>query len=173
MAKANAQTVQREMLLGLIDEGYDKIGWMEVSFLSAIRRVSAKEAAWQSRPGRKSIAEIVLHSAYWKYAVVRRITSGKRGSFALAGSNWFAVPGKLSVAQWKQYVTILADAHQVLRNAVATAPWSKLTSKNKTSGVPISHITGMAMHDAYHTGQIKTIRALYKQATVGRKSKRK
>ena len=173
MAKANAQTVQREMLLGLIDEGYDKIGWMEVSFLSAIRRVSAKEAAWQSRPGRKSIAEIVLHSAYWKYAVVRRITSGKRGSFALAGSNWFEVPRKLSDTQWKQYVTILADAHQSLRKEIASAPWSKLNSKDKSIGVSLAHVTGIAMHDAYHTGQIKTIRALYKQATVGRKPKRK
>ncbi|MCH8822582.1 MAG: DinB family protein [Planctomycetes bacterium] len=171
MAKLTIQTAQREMLLGLIDEGYDKIGWMEVSLLSAIRRVSAKEAAWRPRPGRHSIAEIVLHDAYYKYVTARRITGGKRGSFPFAGSDWFAVPRKLSDTQWKQYVTILTDAHQTLRKAIATAPWSKLNSNDKNIGVSLAHITGIAMHDAYHTGQIKTIRALYKQATKGRKSK--
>ena len=169
MAKPTTQTVQHELLLRLLDEGYDKTGWMGVSLRSAIRQVSAQEAAWRPRPGRRSIAEIVLHSAYWKYITARRITGGKRGSFPLAGSNWFAAPRKLSDTQWKRHVTILADAHQALRKAIAAAPWSKLTSKNKRSGVPMSVITGLAMHDAYHTVQIKTIRALYKQATVGRK----
>ncbi len=169
MAKPTTQTVQRELLLRLLDEGYDKTGWMGVSLRSAIGRVSAKEAAWRPRPGRRNIAEIVLHTAYWKYITARRITGGKRGSFPLTGTDWFGAPRKLSAAQWKQYLTILADAHQALRKEVATAPWSKLTSKGKSSGVPISQITGIAMHDAYHTGQIKTIRALYKQATAGRK----
>ena len=173
MTKPTTQTVQRELLLRLLDEGYDKTGWMDVCLRGTLRRVTATEAAWRPRPGRHSIAEIVLHTAYYKYATARRITGGKRGSFPFAGSGWFAAPRKLSIAQWKQYVTILADAHQALREAVATAPWSKLTSKNKSSGVPISHITGLAMHDAYHTGQIKTIRALYKQATAGRKRKGK
>ncbi len=171
MAKPTTQTVQRELLLRLLDEGYDKTGWMDVCLRSTLRQVTATEAAWRPRPGRRNIAEIVLHIAYYKYTTARRITGGKRGSFPLAGSGWFAVPKNLSVAQWKQYVTILADAHQALREAVETAPWSKLTSKNKTSGVPMSDITGLAMHDAYHTGQIKTIRALYKQATAGRKRK--
>ncbi len=166
MTKPTTQTVQRELLLRLLDEGYDKTGWMDVCLRSAIRQVSAKEAAWPPRPGRHSIAEIVLHIAYYKYTTARRITGGKRGSFPLAGSDWFAAPRKLSDTQWKQYLTILADAHQAFRKAVATAPWSKLNSKDKHSGVPISHITGLAMHDAYHTGQIKTIRALYKQATA-------
>ncbi len=173
MAKATTQTVQRELLLRLLDEGYDKTGWMDLCLRSAIRQVSATEAAWPPRPGRHSIAEIVLHIAYSQYTTARRITGGKRGSFPLTGSNWFAVPRKLSDTQWKQYLTILADAHQALRQAIAAAPWSKLTSKNKRSGVPISHITGLAMHDAYHTGQIKTIRALYKQSTAGRKRKLK
>ncbi len=171
MTKPTTQTVQRELLLRLLDEGYDKTGWMDVCLRGTLRQVSAKEAAWPPRPGRHSIAEIVLHVAYYKYTTARRITGGKRGSFPLAGSDWFAVPRKLSIAQWKQYLTILADAHRAFRKAVATAPWSKLTSKNKSSGVPISHITGLAMHDAYHTGQIKTIRALYKRATAGRMRK--
>ncbi len=173
MTKPTSQTVQRELLLRLLDEGYDKTGWMDVCLRSTLRQVSAKEAAWRPRPGRHSIAEIVLHVAYYKYTTARRITGGKRGSFPLAGTNWFPAPKKLSDTRWKQYLTILADAHQAFRKAVATAPWSKLNSKNKDSGVPMSDITGIAMHDAYHTGQIKTIRALYKQATAGRTRKAK
>ncbi len=66
MTKPTTQTVQRELLLRLLDEGYDKTGWMDVCLRSTLRQVSAKEAAWPPRPGRHSIAEIVLHIAYYK-----------------------------------------------------------------------------------------------------------
>lgn len=172
MSKSTNQSVQRDLLLRMVDEAYDKTGWIEVSLRGALRRVTAKEAAWPPGPGRRTIAEIVLHSAYWKYAITRRITGGKRGSFALKGSNWFAVPKKLSDSQWKQYVKLLDDTHEAFHNAVARAAWSRLNATSKDAGAPISHIYAIALHDAYHMGQIRTIRALYKQATSGRKKRK-
>lgn len=162
---------RRALLLRAIDEAFDKSGWLGTNLRAAIRRAPAREAAWPPKPGRRTIAEIVLHCAYWKYAVARRITGGKRGAFPLKGGNWFAVPKRLSERQWKQYVALLDEAHRAFRETVANAPWSRLTAAYGSSGVLAAHVHGIAMHDAYHTGQIKTIRALYKQVTAGTKRK--
>ncbi len=171
MASNTGRSDQRALLLCTIDEAFDKAGWVGVTLRGAIRRIAAREASWRPRPGRHSIAEIVLHSAYWKYIVNRRITGGKRGSFPLKGSDWFTVPARLTDGQWKKYLAILDGAHRSLRETVATAPWPRLTSLRGSSRLPTAHTYGIAMHDVYHTGQIKTIRALYRQATARRKRK--
>ena len=52
-------------------------------------RPHRRESAWRPHPARHSIQEIVVHAAYWKYAVRRRLKGEKRGSFPLKGSDWF------------------------------------------------------------------------------------
>ena len=81
-----------EFLLSLLDRAFHKHSWHGPNLKGSIRRVTAGEAAWRPGPGRKSIWEITLHAAYWKYAVRRRLLGEKRGSFALKGSNWFPMP---------------------------------------------------------------------------------
>ena len=72
-------------LLDLLDEAFDRKAWHGPNLWGAVRRLSEKEAAARPGPGRPSIHELVLHCAYWKYAVRRRLTGEKRGSFALEG----------------------------------------------------------------------------------------
>ena len=160
MAKTKAVSDQRALLLRLIDECYDKTAWHGPNLKSSIRRVTVDEAVWRPRPGRRNIAEIVMHCAYWKYAVRRRITGGKRGSFPLKGSNWFAMPAKLTTKQWREYLALLDEQHAALREAVAQAPWEQLLKARR----PAAHIHGIALHDVYHAGQVRTLKVLYKQA---------
>ena len=160
MAKTKAVSDQRALLLRLIDECYDKTAWHGPNLKSSIRRVTVDEAVWRPRPGRRNIAEIVMHCAYWKYAVRRRITGGKRGSFPLKGSNWFAMPAKLTTKQWREYLALLDEQHAALRDAVAQAPWEQLLKARR----PAAHIHGIALHDVYHAGQVRTLKVLYKQA---------
>src|SRR4029077_1247078 len=92
-----------QLILALLDEGYEKPAWHGPNLKQSIRGVSAKQAAWRPSPGRHNIWEETLHAAYWKYAVRRRIEGGKRGSFALKGSNFFARPGagKFTETDWQ------------------------------------------------------------------------
>ncbi len=121
------------------------------------------EAVWRPGPRRHNIAEIVVHCAYWKYAIRRRIRGDKRGSFALSGSNWFALPAKLNDAEWKRYVRLLEDEHAALREAIETGHWSSLCLTKTGVGTQVAeHVYGAAMHDVYHAGQIQTLKALYK-----------
>ena len=91
-----------KLVLALLDEAYEKKTWHGPNLKQSIKGITAKQAAWRPRPGRHNIWEVTLHAAYWKYAVRRRIEGGKRGSFALKGSNFFTRPekGNLNEAAW-------------------------------------------------------------------------
>src|SRR6185503_12219164 len=81
-----------EQLLAIVDQAYDRPSWHGTNLKGSIRRVTATIAAWRPGPNRHNIWEIVVHAAYWKYAVRRRLTGEARGSFPLKGSNWFRRP---------------------------------------------------------------------------------
>ena len=166
MTKAMKPSTERAFLVRLFDEAYDKKAWHGPNLKGAIRRVTAEQAVWRPRPGRHNIAEIVVHCAYWKYAARRRIRGDKRGSFPLKGSNWFALPARFTKEEWREYVALLETEHRTLREAITTAPWSRLaaTSAGRTKE-PAEHVYGVILHDIYHAGQIQTIKGLHKQAT--------
>jgi uncharacterized damage-inducible protein DinB len=163
MAKRDMVEVQRGLLLRFLDEAYNKKAWHGSQLRGTLRRVKAKQAVWRPGRGRHSIAEIAIHCAYWKYTVRRRIRGEKRGSFPLKGSDWFPVSEAVTEAGWKELVSLLDEQHQSLREAMETAPWSKLTEgPGGGPNKPAAHIHGAAMHDLYHAGQIQTLKALQK-----------
>ena len=154
---------ERTLLLRLVDQCYNHQAWHGPNLKGAIRRVSTKQAVWRPQPGRHSIAEIVVHCAYWKYAVRRRIRGDKRGSFPLKGSNWFAVSESLSDDQWREYVALLDAEHVALREAIETSAWSRISAGPGGGGMqPADNVHGAALHDIYHAGQIQTLKALQK-----------
>jgi len=147
------------LLLDLLDEAFDKKSWHGPNLRGSIRGLSAEQAAWRPAPKRHNIWELTLHAAYWKYVVRRRITGEKRGSFVLAGSNFFERPLKLSEAAWKRDARILAAEHAALRDTVARLALQRSeTQKNWASALHL--IRGAAAHDLYHAGQIRLLRRL-------------
>ncbi|MFQ5414292.1 MAG: DinB family protein [Phycisphaerae bacterium] len=167
MPKASKNAPERALLLAIIDEAYNKRAWHGPSLRGCIRRVTPAIAAWRPRPGRRNIAEILVHCAYWKYAVRRRIRGDKRGSFPLKGSNWFELPRRLTKREWQAYVRLLDEQHHQLRDTLASAAWSRLRNDGNGIAPTAAHVHGIAMHDLYHAGQIQTIKALHKQASAG------
>ncbi len=165
MRSSERTSEQRALILRLIDEAYDRTAWHGPNLRGVIRRLSVEQAVWRPGPGRRNTAEIVVHCAYWKYAVRRRIRGDKRGSFPLKGSNWFALPAELTKEQWRDYAALLDDEHQALREAVAAAPWSRLSATVGNRRESAAYVYGIAMHDTYHAGQIRVLKALFKQAT--------
>ncbi len=160
---ATRTSIEIQILLDALDDAYHKPGWHGPSLRSTIRRVSAKEAATRIAKASHSIAELVLHCAYWKYAGLRRLTGAKRGGFPLKGSNWFSVPEELKEADWKQHVKLLDDMHAQLRDTIASL--SKKRLAEVPSGAKVTNlklIYGLAAHDAYHAGQIRLLRGLLK-----------
>ncbi len=150
------------LLLHALEEGYHRKAWHGPNLRGAIRGLSAAEA--ERRPGknRHNIREIVVHCAYWKYVVRRRITGEKRGSFPLKGSNWFTRPGASGDDPgWKDDILLLERTHSELMNAVRNITTADLGKIPKGSRFD-NRITimGIAMHDVYHAGQIQLLKRL-------------
>jgi hypothetical protein len=151
------------ILLALIDQAFDHKSWHGTNLKGSIKRLGVNDAAWRPAADRHNIWETVVHAAYWKYIVRRRLLSEARGSFPLKGSNWFARPSSETAteAEWKADVALLNDTHRTLREAIAglssqslhyTPPDSKFSN--------LALITGIASHDLYHAGQIQLLKRL-------------
>jgi len=144
------------IILTLLDEAFSKKTWHGPNLRQSLKGVTARKAAWRPGPGRHNIWEEVLHAAYWKYAVRRRLEGGQRGSFVLKGSNFFARPekGRASEAAWRADREILENEHRVLVRTIRKV----LQSPNTRKRLPMLY--GIAFHDVYHAGQIRLLRRL-------------
>jgi hypothetical protein len=163
-------------LLAVIDSAYDRRSWHGTSLRGSIRGLTARQAAW--RPAGTgpqpphNIWELVVHSAYWKYAALRRLTGARRGSFALEGSNWFDRGSTLDERAWREDIAILDRTHRLLREAVAALSPSDLDRRQaKGAFSTFALLVGVAAHDLYHAGQIQLLKRLQprprKQKRVG------
>ena len=150
------------LLLQVIDEGYSKKAWHGPNLLGSIRGVTPKQASWRPSPERHNIWENVVHCAYWKYVVRRRILGEKKGSFPVNGSNWFKRPEDDSEDAWKQDIQLLDDMNDMMVDAVDGLKLSDLSKKVWGSWSAQSTLYGIAMHDVYHAGQIQLLKRLMK-----------
>ncbi len=156
-------------LLRVLDEAYNRKAWHGPNVRGSLRGVPPAVAAWRPAPGRHNIWELVVHCAYWKYAVRRRIVGEQRGAFPRKGSNWFPRPAGDSAAAWRTDIALLDEMHHRLLSAVAGL------SRNDLQIIPVgsrlSHravISGVAAHDVYHAGQIQLLKRVAGTARTGR-----
>jgi hypothetical protein len=155
---------QIEILLRMIDQAYDRKSWHGPNLRGSVRGLNHRTAAWRPKPTRHNIWEIVVHAAYWKYAVRRRLLGQKRGSFPLKGSNWFVRPVAATAEAWEADLRLLAEMHLELRAAVAGLTAANLAKKSKGRRfLNVDLITGIAAHDVYHAGQIQILKRLARQ----------
>jgi DinB superfamily len=150
-------------ILEMIDQAFDRRSWHGTNLKGSIKGMSAQDAARRPGRGRHNIWELVVHAAYWKYIVRRRLLSEARGSFPLKGSNWIERPtkGELNEAAWKADVKLLIDSHKSLREAIAALTPEELHRTPPGSKVSnFAMVVGIASHDLYHAGQIQLIKRL-------------
>lgn len=123
--------------------------------------MSVPEALWRPRRGRHNIWEIVIHAAYWKYIVRRRLTRDTAARFPRQGSNWFAVPPRPDARSWKRDIALLREQHRLLREAIARFPVARLSARAwRSQWTNLATIYGIASHDLYHAGQIQLLKRL-------------
>jgi len=148
------------LLLALLDESYERKAWQGPNLRGALRGVRAAEAAWRPARGSHNIWELVLHVAYWEYAAARQLTGEKRGTFPLAGSNFFRRPVSPTEKAWRDDLAILAGAHRRLRAAVVAFPPRALDRRPRGSKYDAATLVyGVAAHTVYHTGQIQLLKS--------------
>ena len=149
-----------QLLLEVIDRAFDTGSWHGTNLRGSVRRVTYRQALWRPHAERHNIWEIVLHTAYWKYTIRRRLLGEKRGSFPLKGSNWFS-PAETTEAAWRRDVQLLVETHKSMRSAIAVLKASELRKPSPGSkSTNVFLISGIAAHDLYHAGQIQLLKRL-------------
>jgi DinB superfamily len=141
-----------DVLLANLDAAYTRKGWHGPTLRGSLRGLTYDVVSWRPAPRRHSIAELAMHCAYWKYAVRRKLTGAKRGSFPVKGSNWFSSDDR----NFGDIVKLLDDQHELLRTTIESLPRAAFGDAKK-----LRLIYGVAAHDLYHAGQIQLIKKLY------------
>ncbi|HTP78975.1 MAG TPA: DinB family protein [Bacteroidota bacterium] len=160
--RPNSRNRTVELLRLMIEEGYSKKAWHGPNLRGAIRGVTCRQAARRPGPGRHNIWEIVVHTAYWKYIVLRRVFADKKFVFPLKGHNWFRRPLVLTARAWNHDVALLHETHRELAEAVSRLRDSDLKKiKRRGKHGVRSMLWGIAAHDVYHAGQIQLIKRLH------------
>jgi hypothetical protein len=150
------------LLLATIDGAFAGRGWHGTTLSGSLRGLTPAQALCRPASGRHCVWEIVLHTAYWKYAVRCRLTGARpAGGFPRSPANWPAAPVTATMSAWRADVRLLRTMHAELRAAVAALPPRRLAARTPSGAWRMAElIHGAAAHDAYHTGQIQLIKRL-------------
>lgn len=165
-------------LLASIDEAFDGRSWHGTNLRGSLRGVTRTSAAWRpafakargdrsadrsagKRHSRHNIWELMVHAAYWKYDVRRRLSGEQSRSFAIEGSNFWRRPAEGTLAEWRADLALVEAEHNRLRDAVAAFPaarWNRMSPRKPFTFASL--VRGIAAHDLYHAGQIQLLRRL-------------
>jgi uncharacterized damage-inducible protein DinB len=153
---------EKDLLLRQLSQAFDHRSWHGTNLYGSLRGLRPDVAAWRPNPKRHNIWELIVHCAYWKYTVVRRITGATHGSFTLKGSNFFARPDEQSQEALNADIRLLKLYHQKLLQTVKAMKVSEFDRIPKGSKVSNRDVlAGIVAHDIYHAGQIQLLKRLY------------
>ena len=154
---------EKELLVLQLEQAFNKKSWHGTNLAGSIRGLKPDLAKRRPAKGRHNIWELVVHCAYWKYSVYRRLEGLPTGSFPLTGSDWFPRPEEVSERALKADIKLLKACHRDLIEAVEKCSPRKLNDVPKGSKTTFRDlILGAAAHDLYHAGQIQLIKRMAK-----------
>ncbi len=149
----------RRLLGHILREVYQGPAWHGPDLLATLRGIEAVAARRRPGRGRNSIWELVLHLAYSRYCLLRRL-GVVTGHFPrpLRKSWWPRLPEEVSPEQWRRDLRLLADYQARLLEAIAQVPEARLRGhRSGQTRTFAGELLGVAIHDAYHAGQIRLL----------------
>ena len=132
--------------------------------MGCLRGVDANQAVWKPSPKRNSIWNLVLHMAYWKYTIIRKLNSDYPQGFDRSPSDFPAVPDDPLEKSWEEDKGLLKETHKILLDEIRKFPPEMLDEvcpSTKKEWTFSQLIVGIAAHDTYHIAQIQLLKRLY------------
>lgn len=158
--RVSAPDPRLTLLVDNLDRAYRGRSWHGTALRGTLRGLTPAAAVWRPAPKRNSAWQYLLHAAYWKYVVRRKLTGEARATFPRAGANFPALPVPADAAAWKIDMRLLDEQHELLRTAVLHLDPDELEGK-RGSWRTVDYVLGAAAHDLYHAGQISLVKRLY------------
>lgn len=163
IARARDAEPSRALLLRALREIYQGPAWHGPSLRSALRGVGAADAARRPAPGRNCIWDLLLHTAYARHRMLRRldVTPATPFPHQLRAAWWPRLPEALTDDAWRADLALLEEYQQRLLSAVSAASSARLGTRRPGKSYTLAHeVLGIAHHDAYHAGQIQLVKRL-------------
>src|SRR5262249_59612683 len=105
-AKVEQQSVDRGLLLRILEEGYGPGAWHGANMKVALDDVSPELAYRRPDPERHNIAEIALHHAYSIRGVRGKLSGEVPDRFVMEGDDWFSLSTQVGLT-WSQTLQTL------------------------------------------------------------------
>jgi uncharacterized damage-inducible protein DinB len=149
----------RDVILTALDEVYRGPAWHGPSVLEALDGVTAAIAARKPSPHRNSIWELVLHLAHGRHLLIERVRNETENFPREIREPWWPVSSvDTSDAAWRRDLALLDEYHERLLAATRDASDEALARQPAPGDQPIGQqLLGVAIHDAYHAGQIRLL----------------
>jgi hypothetical protein len=140
----------------VLDEGYGPGAWYGSDLRAALADVGPATAFRRPGEGRRSIAEIALHHAYWAGEIDRKLAGGPARPFPLEGEDWFELTDG-SRLSWAAVQSTVEAAQDRLNKTVADIGAGRRESP-LSEAERFDLVLGITGHAAYHAGQIQLIK---------------
>lgn len=137
----------REVLLEQLHTTHDRQEWF-VTINTAVEGVTPEQARWTDGKGNHSIGQLVYHLAFWNERSLERFQGKKSPAFNTDNEETF---NNFDAAKWAGTVQWLDRVMKDWEAAVQQADDAKLAEAASV----IAHI---GAHNAYHVGQIVSVR---------------
>jgi uncharacterized damage-inducible protein DinB len=152
---------EMERILDQYQRTWDGDAWHGPSLREVLRDVTASEANARPIAGSHTIAEIVQHLAYWRWAAGERVA----GKLVSTGHDEQWPPVRdASESAWRESLTLLESRQQTLIETLRKLKDDQLTQPIAGRDYNLYvQLHGNLQHDIYHLGQIALLkRALRK-----------
>ena len=133
-------------------EGDDKgEAWHGPALKALLRDITAEQASRQPKAGTHSIAQLVLHLAYWEEIMLRRL-NGETVEAPLNTPDDWPANRKFTDGEWKAALQRLEASHAAMQAAMEAIDELDENVYRKYDRYAVLH--GMIHHCVYHTAQI-------------------
>ncbi len=119
-----------------------------------VESLNVEQALWRPAEGKHCIWQLVRHINYWKYWALkyaRENVMEEPKEF-----NWAPLPDEKTESNWKTDVEKLKSLHEEFKTLCSQIGSKLFDSKDEN----IVFLRTVLYHDAYHSGQIGTLRTL-------------
>jgi uncharacterized damage-inducible protein DinB len=159
--RMNSILNSKNLVLSLLDFRLDHEAGF-VPLMDAISGLTAEQASWQPTENSHSIWQIVNHVTFWNQWVLDRLQGIVHDAAYIRNDETFGNPGEaMNETSWREAVERVRAVCHKMRETVLQLDDSQLEQPYDDEGTPVKVVLAdLALHDAYHIGQILYIRKM-------------
>lgn len=139
----------RGILLEQLRTTHNQKDWF-VPVMGALEGLTPQQAAWKDSGGNHSAGQLANHLLFWNSQQLARMKGEKPAPF---GGNNDETFNNFDAKSWKETIQKLDDVLTAMEKLVESAPDDQLNAW-------ASAVAHVGAHNAYHTGQIISVRKL-------------